>query len=314
MREHLLWEEKYRPHKIEDCILPKDLKQTFEAFRDKGFIPNMTFSGTPGCGKTTVAIALCDELEYDHYLINCSENGNIDTLRTDIRNYASTYSVSGKRKCVILDEADGLTKATQQALRPFIEEFASGTSFILTCNFTNQIIDALKDSRCPSIKFKPTKEDIKPMAIAFHKRVISILKAENIAFDEKVLTKIIVKHFPDFRGILVRLQRFAQVGRIDADTVSAVDDIPIKDLVKHLKEKNFAEMRKWVSTNSINEPIALYRSLFDNSNELLEKESLPYFIMILGDSIDQASRSLDQEICLTACLTRMMGTEEIVWK
>jgi replication factor C small subunit len=310
IREQLLWTERYRPHTIADCILPANLRQIFTSFIEKGYIPNLTFAGAAGIGKTTIAKALCEELDADYLMISASENGDIGTLRTDIRTFASTMSITGGRKVVILDEADGLTALTQKALRPFIEEFAGNCSFILTCNYPNQIIEPIRESRCPLIEFKPTKEDRKPMAIAFHKRVVSILKKENIPFDEKVLAKLLAKYFPDFRAALGQLQKYAQVGQIDEGILVNLDDIPIKALIDAMKAKNFAEVRKWVSTNADNEPTRIYRLLFDEMYNILSPSFIPQFVLILGDYIDQASRSIDPEICLLAFLTRTMADDD----
>lgn len=314
VREHILWVEKYRPHKIEDCILPADLKSIFESYRDKGFIPNMTLAGGPGIGKTTIAKALCDELDADYLVINASENGNIDTLRTDIRGFASTISITGGRKVVILDEADGLTKLTQQALRPFVEEFAGNCSFILTCNYPNQIIEPIRESRCPVVEFKPTKEDKKPMAMTFHKRVVQILKSEGIKYDEKVIAKLVGKYFPDFRAILNHLQKYAQVGRIDEGILASLDELPIKALLEAMKSKNFGDVRKWVANNADNEPTRIYRQLFDVMYDYFQPSFIPQFILIMGDYLDRASRSLDQEITLLAFLTQVMSEEDFQLK
>jgi DNA polymerase III delta prime subunit len=310
IRDHILWVEKYRPHKIADCILPAELKKLFTAFRDKSYVPNMTLTGGPGIGKTTIAMALCDELDADYLKINCSENGNIDMLRTDIRGFASTVSMTGGRKVVILDEADGLTKLTQEALRGAIEEYAGNCSFILTCNFPNQLIDALKESRCPIIKFDVRKEDKKPMAIGMHKRIEVMLNTEKIPFDGKVIAKLIGKYFPDFRATIGQLQKYAQVGKIDEGILSNLDEIPIAALIAAMKAKEFTEVRKWVAQNIGNEPHLIYRQLFDAMYQTFPVNFIPQFVLILGDFIDQASRSLDQEICLLAFLTRVMADDD----
>jgi DNA polymerase III delta prime subunit len=312
IREHILWVEKYRPTRIDDCILPESLKKIFKAFRDKNIIPNMTLTGTAGIGKTTIAKALCDELDADSLLINCSENGNIDTLRNDIRGFASTVSMTGSRKVVIMDEADGLTKITQQALRPFIEEFAGNCSFILTCNYPNQIIEAIRESRCPIIAFKPTKEDKKPMAIAFHKRLVSILKAEGVEYDNKVLGTLVMKFFPDFRAVLGQLQKYSHVGRIDDGILTILYELPTDALLEALKAKDFQVVRKWVTSNVGNEPQGIYRQLFNAMEAAAEPKAVPILVIITGDYIDKASRSLDQEITLLAYLTCVMS--EIGWK
>jgi DNA polymerase III delta prime subunit len=309
IREHLLWVEKYRPKSIDDCILPENLKTQFQAMVEKNLIPNMTLSGRAGIGKTTVALALCEQLDADWLVINCSENGNIDTIRTDIRQFASTVSITGGRKVVLLDEADGLTNQAQQALRNFMEEFAGNCSFILTCNFINQVIDALQ-SRCPVIDFKPTKEDRPVMAKAMHKRIEEILKKENVKYDSKILAKLVMNYFPDFRETLGQLQKYSAIGAIDGGILVNLDEVPIKALVEAMKTKNFGEVRKWVANNIDNEPTRIYRQLFDAMYEHFAPSFIPVFVLILGDFLDQASRSLDQEITLLAFLTRVMADDE----
>jgi DNA polymerase III delta prime subunit len=300
--------EKYRPHTVKDCVLPENLGKIFQSYVDKSVLPNMTLSGGPGIGKTTIAKALSEELDADWFYVNCSENGNIDTLRTDIRTFASTVSMTGGRKVAILDEADGLTSTTQQALRGFIEEFSSNCSFILTCNFKNQIIEALH-SRCPIIEFKPTKEDKPIMAKKMHKRVSEILKKENIPFDEKVLAQIIIKFFPDFRETLGTLQKYAIVGKIDSGILENLSEVPIKSLIEAMKVKDFTKVRRWVADNTDNEPTRIYRQLFDAMHGIILKENIPEFVLYLGDAIDQVGRSLDQEICLLCFLTRLMAED-----
>jgi len=309
IREHLIWTEKYRPHTVKDCVLPESLRQVFQAYVDKNIIPNMLLSGGPGIGKTTIALALCDQLDADSLLINCSENGNIDTLRTDIRSFASTVSMTGGRKVIILDESDGLTKQTQQALRPFMEEFAGNCSFIMTCNFINQVIEPLY-SRCPVIEFKPTKEDKPKMAKEMHLRAVDILKKEKIPYEDKVLAQLIMRFFPDFRETIGVLQKYSIVGKIDSGIISALDDFPIKTLMVGMKEKDFNKVRKWVAENSDNEPTRIYRQLFDAMYDHFESKFIPQFVLILGDYLDQAGRSLDQEITLLAFLTQVMTQED----
>jgi DNA polymerase III delta prime subunit len=309
IREHLLWVEKYRPHTVKDTVLPESLRVIFQSFVDKKTIPNMTLSGVAGIGKTTIARVLCDELDADYLVNNCSENGNIDYLRTEIRGFASTISMTGGRKVVILDESDGLSGTTQQALRNFMEEFAGNCSFILTCNFKNQIIDALF-SRCPIIEFKPSKEDKPLMAKQMHQRAVEILKKEKIPFDDKILAKLIMKFFPDFRETLGMLQKYAIVGKIDEGILVSLSDVPIKALLEAMKVKDFTKVRKWVAENIDNEPTRIYRQLFDAMYNHFKPEFIPQFVLILGDFLDQAGRSLDQEITLLAFLTRVMADED----
>jgi DNA polymerase III delta prime subunit len=314
IREPLLWVEKYRPKKVSDCILPENLRQIFQSFVDTNQIHNMTLAGKKGIGKTSISLALCDELDADVLFISASENGNIDTLRTDIRQFASTVSMTGGRKVVILDEADGLSRATQQGLRSFIEEFAHNCSFILTCNFPNQIIDAISESRCPVIEFKPGKEDKPIMAKKMHKRIEEVLKAENVPYDTKVIAQLVKKYFPDFRATLMHLQKYAASGKIDSGIFANIADVSTKELIEALKTKNFSETRKWVANNIDNEPQRTYRQLFDSCYDFLEPKSIPEFILILAEYLDQSSRSLDQEIVLLAFLIRIMASEEIGFK
>lgn len=314
IRQHILWSEKYRPHTIKDTVLPDSLRAIFQGFIKQNLIPNMTLGGTPGIGKTTIARALCEELDADYLVINCSENGNIDTLRTDIRGFASTVSMTGGRKVVILDEADGLTKMTQQALRNFMEEFAGNCSFILTANFENQIIGAISDSRCPLVKFKPTKEEKIAMAKQIHVRLADMLNKENVPFDNKVLAQMIIKFFPDFRKTINILQRYSVVGKIDSGIIATLEEVPIKALVAAMKEKDFGKVRKWVAEHIDNEPTQIYRQIFDAMYDHFALEFIPQFVLILGDYLDQAGRSLDQEITMLAFLTQVMSQEEFKTK
>ncbi|MFB5634939.1 MAG: AAA family ATPase, partial [Candidatus Nitrosomaritimum aestuariumsis] len=265
--ENLLWCEKYRPQTVDDCILPNELKNTFKKFVKDEKIPNLLLSGRPGVGKTTIAKAMLNECGFDSMIINGSMNGNIDTLRNDILNYASTVSLLGTRKYVILDEADYLNpNSTQPALRNFMEEFSENCGFILTCNFKNRIIEPLH-SRCSIVDFNiPSKEKPK-LAGEFFKRVKNILTTENIEWEDKVIAELIQKHFPDWRRILNELQRYSSTGKIDSGILVNFSDDNFSELVKHLKEKNFNKMRKWVGSNSDIEHTVIYRKLYDFASE-----------------------------------------------
>ena len=292
--------EKYRPTKIADCILPTGIKQTFEDIVRTGDVPNMILSGGAGCGKTTVAKAMCAELGLDCMFINASEDGGIDTLRTKIRNFASTVSLSGGKKVVILDEADYLNpQSTQPALRGFIEEFAANCRFVLTCNFKSRIIDPLH-SRCSVIDFKiPTKE--KPeMAKGFLERVKMILDTEDIKYDEKVLAALIVKHFPDFRRVLNIVQRYSVSGGIDSG-ILATSDITVGSLVESMKKKDFAGIRKWAAENSDKDIWSVYRSIYEGLSSALTPSVLAQAIIIIAEYQYKAAFVADQEINLVAC-------------
>ena len=292
--------EKYRPTKIADCILPTGIKKTFEDIVRTGDVPNMILSGGAGCGKTTVAKAMCAELGLDCMFINASEDGGIDTLRTKIRNFASTVSLNGGKKVVILDEADYLNpQSTQPALRGFIEEFAANCRFVMTCNFKSRIIDPLH-SRCSVIDFKiPTKE--KPeMAKGFLERVKMILDMEEIKYDEKVLAALIVKHFPDFRRVLNIVQRYAASGGIDTG-ILASSDIAVSSLIESMKKKDFAGIRKWAAENSDKDISAVYRSIYEGVSSALTPAALAQAIIIIAEYQYKAAFVADQEINLVAC-------------
>ena len=306
-----LWVEKYRPKKISECILPDNLKKSFQEMVDSGQIQNLLLSGGPGCGKTTVAKALCNELGCDVIVINCSEDGNIDTLRTKIRNFASTVSFDGNTKVVILDEFDySNPQSFQPALRGFIEEFADNCRFVLTCNYKNRIIQPLH-SRCTVIDFKFSTDDKMKMCAGFMDRLKMILDAEQIPYDDKVLAKLIVKYFPDFRRLLNELQRYSINGKIDTGILSESGDIVIKDLLKAMKDKDFANVRKWVIVNINNDPVHIFRKIYDGLYENFTASSIPSAILVLADYQYKSAFVADQEINLTACLIQLMMDCEI---
>lgn len=305
MSEHVLWVEKYRPQTIDECILPDALKNTFKEFVKQGNIPNLLLSGTAGVGKTTVARALCNEMGCDYIIINGSDESGIDVLRNKIKNYASSMSLSGGRKVVILDEADYLNpNSTQPALRGAIEEFASNCSFIFTCNFKNRIIDPIH-SRCTVIDFKANGSKAK-MAAAFFQRVCKILTDEGVAFDKDVVAAVVTKHFPDNRRILNELQRYAAGGVIDKGILASVTDVRMGELIAALKTKNFADARKWVTNNLDNDPSRIFRGMYEGLYEQLAGNSVPQLVLILAKYQYQAAFVADHEINLIACLTEIM--------
>jgi len=310
MNEYL-WVEKYRPQKIDDCVLSSQIKKTFHDIVDSGESQNLLLSGGAGCGKTTVAKALCNELDTDWIMINCSEDGNIDTLRTKIRNFASTVSLSGNKKVVILDEFDySNAQSTQPALRGFIEEFSKNCRFILTCNYKNRIIPPIH-SRCTCIEFKiPTKEKPK-LASQILDRIKMILNQEDIKYEEKVLAELVMKHFPDFRRIINELQRYSVAGIIDVGILSQMGDIKIKELISAMKEKEFSKVRKWVVDNIDNDQTQLFRKLYEEMNTYLTKQSIPQAILVLAEYQYKAAFVADHEINMTACLTELMMHCEI---
>ena len=307
MNTDFLWVEQYRPKTIDDCILPDSLKSLFSAFIKKGEISNMLFSGTAGIGKTTVAKALCEQMNCDWIMINGSEEGGIDVLRNKIKNFASTVSLSGGKKVVILDEADYLNpQSTQPALRGFVEEFHKNCRFILTCNFKNRIIEPLH-SRFSNIEFKVNPKDKPKLASRLFERAVYILKEQNVSYDDKVLVELITKHFPDFRKLINELQRYSVSGSIDAGILVNVSDENLKTLVTHLKGKAFSDMRKWVVNNLDNDPVKIFRKIYDTLYTNLEPSTIPHAVLIIADYQYKSAFVADQEINLVACLTELMS-------
>lgn len=306
MLEEFLWSEKYRPKTIADTILPEDLKVTFQEFVNQKNIPNLLLTGPAGCGKTTVARAMLEELECDYIVINGSMNGNIDTLRNDIRSFASSISFTGGRKYVILDEADYLTQQTQAALRGFMEEFSKNCGFILTCNFKNRIIGAVSDSRCSVVDFKIKKTDLPSLAKQMMKRVISILESEGVDYDKSAIAAVITKHHPDWRRTINEIQRYSATGKIDSGIIASLGEVSMKSLMGFLKDRDFTSTRKWVAENIDNDCTALYRNLYDNASLYITKNTVPNLVLILAKYQYQHAFVADPEINLMACLTEMM--------
>jgi DNA polymerase III delta prime subunit len=305
--ENFLWVEKYRPQTIEECVLPMSLKSTFNDMVAKGEPQNLLFSGTAGVGKTTVAKALCNEMESDWILINCSEEGNIDTLRTKIRQFASTVSLSGNtRKVVILDEFDySNANSIQPALRGAIEEFANNCRFILTCNYKSRIIEPIH-SRCTCIDFILPPGEKPTIAAKMMERCVYILNLEGIKFDKKVLGQLIMKHFPDMRRIINELQRYSSSGVIDVGILSTLAELEIKNLMTAMSNKDFATVRRWAALNAEGSPQEVYRKIYDSLSDHLDKQSIPEAIMILAESQYRSAFVADQEINLVACLVQLM--------
>ena len=306
MDQHILWVEKYRPGKIEDCILPDAIKKTFQEYVNKREIPNLLLSGSAGVGKTTIAKALCEEIGCDYIIINGSEEGRlIETIRTTIKSYASSMSLTGGRKVIIIDEADySNPESVQPALRGMIEEFSGNCSFIFTCNYKNKIISPIH-SRCTVIDFKINGSKAK-MASAFFKRVEWILNQEGITYDKPVVAEIITRYFPDNRRILNELQRYSAGGTIDKGLLASVSDVQITELINSLKVKDFAGARKWVTNNLDNDPVRIFRTMYDKLYEVLQANSVPQMVLILAKYQYHAAFVADHEINLMACLTEIM--------
>ena len=310
IRDDFLWVEKYRPTTIDNTILPADLKATFQQFVDQKNVPNLLLTGRAGVGKTTVARAMLEQMQCDYVIINGSMNGNIDTLRNEIRDFASSVSFSGGRKYVILDEADYLNpNSTQPALRNFMEEYSKNCGFILTCNFKNRIIEPLH-SRCSVIEFKIDKEDKPKMASQFFKRVCNILNDQNVTYDQKAVIEVITKFFPDWRRVLNELQRYSATGRIDSGILVNFSEENLKGLVELLKVKNFTEVRKWVAENNDIDQTVFFRKLYDTASQYLKTNSIPQLVITLAEYQYKAAFVADHEINILACLTEIMAEGE----
>ena len=308
-RTDFIWTERYRPKTIEDCILPENIKKTFSDFLNKGEIPNMLLAGPAGCGKTTVAKALCNELGVDFYVINGSDEGRfLDTVRNNAKNFASTVSLSSdaKHKVIIIDEADNTTNDVQLLLRAFTEEFSRNCRFIFTCNYKNKIIEPLH-SRCAVVDFGIRGKEKANLAAGFYGRLQDILQKENVEYDNKVLIELINKHFPDWRRVLNECQRYSVGGEINAGILATFSDVKVEDLIKNLKEKNFTEVRKWVVSNLDNDPSDILRRVYDSLYTNLVPSSIPAAVLVIAKYQYQIAFVADQEINLLAALTEVMA-------
>ena len=308
MSDNFLWVEKWRPKKVEDCILPEDTKKTFLDFIKKGEIPNLLLSGPPGIGKTTIAKALCEQLGADYYVINGSDEGRfLDTVRNQAKNFASTVSLqgNGRHKVIIVDESDNTTTDVQLLLRANIEAFYNNCRFIFTCNYKNKIIEPLH-SRCAVIDFTIKGKQRVQLAGSFFQRLQSILDAERIEYDQKVVAELVSKHFPDFRRVLNEIQRYSTGGKIDAGILASFSDVSVNELVKNLKDKNFSEVRKWVVSNLDNDASSLLRRIYDACYDCLSPQSIPAAVLVIAKYQYQCAFVADQEINLLAALTEIM--------
>ncbi len=309
----ILWVEKYRPKMVENCVLPDNTQKVFTDIVEKGEIPNLLLTGSPGIGKTTIAKALCNQLECDWLMINGSDEGRmIDTLRTTITNFASTVSLSGGKKVLIIDEADYMNpESVQPAMRGSIEQFAQNCRFIFTCNFKNRIIPALH-SRCSVVDFKIKKDDKPLLAQKFLKIASGILDKEAVKYKPDVIAQLIMKHFPDFRRVLNELQKHAVGGMIDENILTQASEENLKELFIALKKKDFTTMRKWVAENIDNDHVRLYRQIYDSLYGKFEKKSIPQAVLTIADYSYKAAFVADQEVNMVACLTEMMMNCEFV--
>lgn len=306
-REHFIWVEKYRPHTIDDCVLPDAIKTTFKEFVEKGEIPNLLLCGSAGVGKTTIARALCEEMGVDYLFVNASEERTLGVLRGKIMQFASSMSLEGLAKVVILDEGDNIAYDTQQALKGALEEFAANCRFIFTANFKNRIISPIQ-SRCVTVEFHLTKEDKPKMASAFMGRLRNILEKEGVVYNKEAVARLLMKYFPDYRKILNELQRYSATGKIDEGVLIDFTEDSYITLTKHLREKEWTQMRKWVASNMDNDPNKIIRMIFDTSNKYVESDSIPQLILILADYQSKVPFVVDQELNLVAMLTEIMAS------
>jgi len=301
-----LFVEKYRPKTIEECILPSDLKNTFREMVKSGVAQNILLCGSAGTGKTSVARALCNDLNAEHILINCSEDRNIDTLRVKIRDFASTVSLNGNQKVVILDEFDySNANSIQPALRGAIEEFAGNCRFILTCNYKNRIISPIH-SRCTNIEFSIPSTEKPFLAKEMLSRIVYVLETEGIPYEKEVLIKLIMMHFPDIRRMLNEIQRYSVSGKIDVGILSDFENIKIKDLILAMKDKNFTDARKWIVSNLDNSPPELFRKIYETLYDSVEKTSVPEAVLIIAEYQYKSAFVADQEINFVACIVELM--------
>ena len=305
--DQFLWVEKYRPQTIDDCVLPESLKKTFKEFVAQGELPTFLFTGTAGVGKTTVAKALCNEVGAEYIMINGSDEGrSIDTLRTTIKNFASTVSLTDAKKVIIIDEADYMNASSiQPALRSFIEEFSANCRFIFTCNYKNRIIEPLW-SRCAVIEFKIPNEEKPKIAAAFYRRIADILSFEQVEFDPKVVAELVTKHFPDYRRILNELQRYSVSGKIDTGILLNLSEESYNDLIKAMKAKDYPSVRKWVGKNTDVDTIELFRELYDSATERMDPSTIPDLVLILAEYQYKAAFVADHELNIMAALTEIM--------
>jgi|TARA_R110002096_G_scaffold176884_1_gene353311 DNA polymerase III delta prime subunit len=306
-RDDFLWVAKYRPTKINECVLPSDLQEPFSDFVDQGKLPNLILAGGPGTGKTTAAMALCEETQTDYLMVNGSDEGrNIDTVRTTLNQFCSAISMTGNRKAIIMDEADYMNPdSVQPALRGFIEKFGNNVSFIFTCNYPNRIIEPIH-SRCAVIDFLIPSNEKPKIAENYLQLCEGILEKEGVEFDRKVLIQLIMKHFPDFRRVLNELQRYSSSGKIDTGILSSLEELNVGELVESLKTKRFSDMRKWTNSNMDSDTTRIFRKLYDSLSSYLKPQSVPQAVLIIADYQYKSAFVADQEINMVACLTEIM--------
>ncbi len=311
--ENSVWVEKYRPTTVADTILPEQIKSQVEGIIKTGDMQSLLFTGPAGCGKTTLARAMANELGADFMQINASRDGNIDLIRNKLSQFASTVSFSDSRKITLLDEADGLTPLAQQALRGFVEEFSANHSIIFTCNFTSKLIEPIR-SRCKIIDFKSVTQSKLELSIQFTRRVMKILEQEGVKYDKKVVAEYVMKNFPDFRSILNEMQGYSKGGDIDAGILLNFSEDLFNALIEALKHKKFNDVRKWAVEHADIDPVTLFRTFYDTASEKLQPKSIPEMILLLGEYSYKSAFVADQDINTMAFLTSILLNPGIEWK
>lgn len=301
---NVLWTEKWRPRTVKDCILPEGLKTVFQSYVDEKKFPNLLLAGSPGTGKTTVAKALCEETDFDYIMLNGSDENGIDVLRTKVKGFASSLSIAGARKAIIIDEADYLTPNAQAGFRGVIDESSKNCSFIFTCNYKNRLIEPLR-SRCATIDFRLMNGQKQEMAISLLNRIEEILKAENVVYERAVVVELIKKFFPDYRRVLNEIQRFASTGPLTKEVLAHVTEVKINEVVGAMKKRDYNGIRKWVGINAEADTSKIFRDFFDRVTDIFTNETVAIAIVILGKYDYQSAFCRDQEINMAACLTEL---------
>ena len=305
MRDEFLWSQKYRPKTVAETILPSQLKAAFQSYVDQKNVPNLILAGSAGAGKTTVARAMLEELGCDYIILNGSLNVNVDALRVDITNFATSVSFAGGRKYVIIDEADYLDWRVQPALRNFMEEFSANCGFILTCNLKNKLIEPIH-SRCVPIDFKIAKSDQPKLASQFFKRVINILDTEGVTYDKTVVGTLVSNYMPDWRRVINELQRYSVNGQIDTGIFANLTDNSFDNLISVLKKKDWQELRRWAAENTNTSIDELFATLYDKIHDIVKPSSRPMLVLIMADYQYKAAFVANPEINLVAALTQIM--------
>lgn len=309
MLQNTLWYEKYRPTSIDQCFLPAEARKIFEKYIEDRSVPNLILSGPPGIGKTTVARVLLESIDAEFIQIPSSLRGNIDTLRNEIQQFASTISLNGQKKYVILDEADNLTSATQFAMRGFIDEYSTNCGFIFTCNYQEKILSPISESRLTKVSFTFKNEEKGQLAKSLYALLVRILTAESIEFDPQAVRQYLVNHLQrssDIRRLLVRAETIGRTGKFDMSSLTDTLSERFDSLIEALKAKNFSLARTWIGENSDIEPERIYRSLYEQAKQIVTPQMVGGLVLIIAKYQFQQAFVADSEINLAACMIEIM--------